>query len=200
MIFVPSKLQLINFFYCQITCLKQDWFKFDVFNIKAVYQTAAYPEICKLRDKIVMFLDETRYTITKSALYTSLKNAQLESFKETLVALFGSIPYNNYVNNTISSYEGYFASVIYAYLASLGLDITAEDVTSRGRIDLTVKLADNIYILEFKVDGNGGALQQIKEKDYQRKYLTESKNIFLIGIDFNSDEKNISNFEWELIE
>jgi hypothetical protein len=152
-------------------------------------------------DLIIQYLtDETQYTITKSALYTSLKTAKIDAFKETLITLFASIPYNNYVNNTISSYEGYFASVIYTYLASLGLDITAEDVTNKGRIDLTVKLADNIYILEFKVDGTGNALQQIKEKDYQQKYLAEGKNIFLIGIDFDSGEKNISNFEWEQVE
>ena len=119
--------------------------------------------------------------------------------RETLSSLFTSIPYNNYVNNTISSYEGYFASVIYAYLASLGLDLTAEDVTSKGRIDLTIKLADNIYILEFKVDGNGNALQQIKEKNYQQTYLADGKSIFLTGIDFSSDEKNISKFEWEQV-
>jgi hypothetical protein len=151
-------------------------------------------------DLIIQYLtDATQYTITNSALYTSLKDAKLNTFKETLIALFSSIPYNNYVNNTIGSYEGYFASVIYAYLASLGLDITAEDVTNKGRIDLTVKLADNIYILEFKVDGNNHALQQIKEKNYQQKYLAEGKNIYLIGIDFSSDKKNITSFEWEQV-
>ncbi len=132
-------------------------------------------------------------------LYTIFENGDVKSLGATLSSLFASIPYNNYVNNTISSYEGYFASVIYAYLASLGLDISAEDVTSQGRIDLTIKLADNIYILEFKVDGNGNALPQIKEKDYQQKYLADGKSIYLIGIDFNSDEKNISKFEWEQV-
>ncbi len=132
-------------------------------------------------------------------LYTIFENGDVASLRETLSSLFSSIPYNNYVKNTISCYEGYFSSVIYAYLASLGLDITAEDVTSNGRIDLTVKLEDNIYILEFKVDGNGNALQQIKEKNYQQKYLIEGKNIYLIGIDFSSEKKNISAFEWERI-
>jgi hypothetical protein len=53
--------------------------------------------------------------------------------------------------------------------------------------------------LEFKVDGNNHALQQIKEKNYQQKYLAEAKNIYLIGIDFDSDKKNIINFEWEIV-
>jgi len=33
----------------------------------------------------------------------------------------------------------------------LGLDIIGEDVTNKGRIDLTVRLDNVIYILEFKV-------------------------------------------------
>ena len=151
-----------------------------------------------LNDVIIQYLtDESHFTPTKSSLYAALKNGDLGLFKDTLSTLFASIPYNNYVNNSISSYEGYFASVIYAYLASLGLEIIAEDVTNRGRIDLTIQINDNIYILEFKVDGSGNALAQIKEKKYQQKYLSEGKNIYLIGIDFSSGEKNISRFAWE---
>ncbi|WP_211251903.1 ATP-binding protein [Desulfobacter vibrioformis] len=130
-------------------------------------------------------------------LYAQLKNGDLNALEKTLTALFASIPYNNYVNNTISSYEGYFASVIYAYLASLGLDITAEDVTSKGRIDLTVKLKDKTYILEFKVDQPGSAMNQLMEKNYQEKYLAENNSIYLIGIDFSSIEKNITTFAWK---
>jgi Holliday junction resolvase-like predicted endonuclease len=130
-------------------------------------------------------------------LYTALETGEVSSLEEILRTLFASIPYTNYVNNTISSYEGYFASVIYAYLASLGLEIIAEDITNMGRIDLTIKMNDNIFIIEFKVDNNGGALKQIKEKNYHQKYLAKGKTIYLLGIDFSSEEKNISGFEWE---
>lgn len=136
-------------------------------------------------------------SVFQSRIYAALSQANLPAFEDTLRALFASIPYTNYVNNKISSYEGYYASVIYAYLASLGLDITSEDVTNKGRIDLTVKLDDNIFILEFKVDGDGKALAQIKEKDYAAKYQHLGKTIYLIGIDFAAQEKNLSRFEWE---
>ncbi|MGE4492571.1 MAG: ATP-binding protein [Syntrophotalea sp.] len=130
-------------------------------------------------------------------LYLMLEEGNLEGFRETLSSLFSSIPYNNYVNNTIGSYEGYYASVIYAYLASLGLDLTAEDVTSKGRIDLTIKLGNNIYIIEFKVDGEGRALEQIKARGYHHKFQGTGKDIYLIGIDFDSEQRNIAGFEWE---
>ena len=136
-------------------------------------------------------------TAFQTRIYANLTSADLNAFEQTLRALFASIPYTNYVNNTISSYEGYYASVIYAYLASLGLDITGEDVTNKGRIDLTIQMENAIYIIEFKVDGAGKALEQIKKKNYQQKYLDSGKPITLIGIDFDSKEKNLSEFDWQ---
>lgn len=146
-----------------------------------------------LTDQVV---EKGRY---QDELYDMLENGKIDDFADILSRLFSSIPYNNYVNNTIHDYEGYYASVIYAYLASLGLVIIAEDVTNKGRIDLTVRSGEQIYIIEFKVDGEGKALQQIKNKNYQEKYQSSGKRIYLVGIDFSSKEKNISKIEWVMI-
>ena len=55
--------------------------------------------------------------------------------------------------NAIARYEGYWASVFYAHFAALGLDVAAEDATSRGRLDLAVRLGAYVYLFEFKVAG-----------------------------------------------
>ena len=131
-------------------------------------------------------------------IYDALEDKNLEDFRVSLESVFASIPYNNYTNNKVHKYEGFYASVIYVYLQSLGIEIIGEDVTNKGRIDLTIKMADAIYILEFKVDGTqGDALSQVKNKKYHEKYLSQNKDIFLIGIEFNTTDKNICNFEWE---
>ncbi len=85
----------------------------------------------------------------------------------------------------------------------MGIDIIGEDVTNKGRIDLTLFIEDKIYIIEFKVIANdkeqGTALKQIKEKKYHEKYIKEDKEIYLVGMEFSEEEKNIVNFEWEKI-
>ncbi len=129
-------------------------------------------------------------------LYYSLVNGNLENFKKTLESLFASIPYNNYAKNDINIYEGFYASVIYVYLASLGLPLNAENPTNKGRLDLSIEIDSKIYIVEFKM-GDENALQQIKEKKYYEKFLNQNKEIYLVGINFDEDDKNISNFEWE---
>ncbi len=135
---------------------------------------------------------------SKIPIYLALSSANLEDLKTTLISMFASIPYNNYTKNDISHFEGYYASVIYVYLQSLGLEIIGEDVTNKGRIDLTVKIENLIYIIEFKMGGTD-ALRQIKDKNYAQKYMSENKEIYFLGINFDEDEKNISKFEWEKI-
>jgi len=67
----------------------------------------------------------------------------------------------------------FYTSIFYAYFAGAGFDrIIAEDATNGGRMDLSVFIDDKIYIFEFKVNKKG-ALKQIKEKEYHKKYISE---------------------------
>lgn len=133
----------------------------------------------------------------KTNVYKSLLENNLINLEKSLISIFASIPYNNYTNNNINLYEGFYSSIIYVYLQSLGLNIIGEDVTNKGRIDLSIITDKSIYIIEFKIDGKNNALQQIKDNDYASKYLNYNKDIYLVGIEFDTEEKNISKFEWE---
>lgn len=155
----------------------------------------------EVKRSLNQFIVQTFYkdiSLTRKGLSKGLREQNLEFFKETLESIFASIPYNNYTNNTMQNYEGFYASVVYVYLQSLGLDIIGEDVTNKGRIDLTVKINNLIYIIEFKV-GSEDALAQIKEKNYAQKYLSEDKEIYLVGINFDKKQKNISKFKWDKV-
>jgi hypothetical protein len=151
-----------------------------------------------LNDYIIdVLIQDKRPIPTKTNIFKSLLEADMQGFKQALSSMFASIPYNNYTKNDINQYEGFYASVVYVYLQSLGLNIIGEDVTNRGRIDLTIKMEQAIYILEFKTDLTTSALAQLKDRNYATKYLNEQKAIYLIGIHFDPNEKNISAFEWE---
>ena len=76
----------------------------------------------------------------------SFAAADLAAVRRHMEALFAGIPHDWYRNNPITQYEGYWASVFYSHLAALGLNLVAEDVTNQGRIDLTVKLPERIYL------------------------------------------------------
>ncbi len=156
-----------------------------------------------LSNHLLRYLFEQRQGRSKiqDNLYDALVDEDMEKFKEMLTSIFASIPYNYYIKNNIDEYEGFYASVVYVYLQSLGFDIIGEDVTNHGRIDLSILLKDKVYITEFKVDGKkGDALSQIKSRRYHEKYINKANKIYLVGIEFSSEEKNIINFEFEVVE
>ncbi len=133
-------------------------------------------------------------------LYKALEIGDCEALKKGLEMLFAAIPNDWYRKNSMANYEGYYASIIYSCFYALGLKVIAEDVTNQGRIDLTVLLGDNLYIIEFKVvsdNKTGHALTQIKEKNYAQKYQNQNKNVFLVGVEFNKVQRNITQFDWE---
>jgi len=138
-----------------------------------------------------------------SAAYTALQQADFKALKAVFHAFFASIPHDWYRKNQLAGYEGYYASIFYCYFTALGLTVTAEDTTNKGQIDLTVRLGDKLYIIEFKVLGKtgtvGNALKQIKEKNYHEKFQQKGVVIHIIGVEFNKEERNIVGFEWERI-
>jgi len=136
--------------------------------------------------------------LTQEDIYDALLNLNFIEFEKTFKSLFASIPYNLFTKNKMYEYEGYYVSLFYVYLKALGLDIVGEDVTNKGRIDLTIKMPNSIIIIEFKTDGSN-ALKQIKEKDYYQKYLNENLPIYIVGIEFNIEDRNISKVEYEEI-
>ncbi|MEA2099270.1 MAG: AAA family ATPase [Campylobacterota bacterium] len=137
-------------------------------------------------------------TRMKGNIYKSLFDANFENIEKEFKTLFASIAYNNFTGVKLYEYEGYFVSVFYAYIKAFGVDVVAEDVTNKGRIDLTIKMPNSIFVMEFKVDGTN-ALQQIKDKKYHEKYISENMPIYLVGIEFDKEDRNISCVEWEMV-
>ena len=129
-----------------------------------------------------------------------LKINNFVGMEALFTAFFASIPHDWYRNNPIAQYEGYYASVFYSYFAALGLDIILEDTTNYGRIDMTVKFNEQIYLFEFKVVEfipNGKALQQLIDKNYATKYQALNQPIHLIGVEFSKESRSVVGFEYQ---
>ena len=119
-----------------------------------------------------------------------------------LQAFFASIPYNWHVANDIGDYEGYYASVFYAYFAATGLTVRTVDATSRGRLDMAVELTSEVFLFEFKVvedTPTGEAMAQLKARSYADKYLTQGRRVHLIGVEFSRKDRNLAAFDTEAV-
>ena len=134
----------------------------------------------------------------RDKIFQAIVEEKPELLKQAIESIFSSIPYNYYTKNNIYEYEGFYASVVFSYLQSLGFDIIGEDVTNLGRIDITIRHKQAIYVIEFKV-GKEDAMEYLKKQNYHQKYMIEDKPIYLIGINFNKESKNVEKYQWEKV-
>ncbi|MCP4113148.1 MAG: AAA family ATPase, partial [Desulfobacteraceae bacterium] len=115
-----------------------------------------------------------------------------EQFIETMSAIFASIPYALQTKRD----EAYFHTVFYLMVCASGVDARSEIMTCKGRIDLVVEFPDKIHIIEFKCNQSAQAgIDQIREKGYADRYRQSGKKIILMGINFDTEKRNIS--EWK---
>ncbi len=119
----------------------------------------------------------------------ALENTDFDTFFSILTHhFFANIPYELHIPR-----ERYYQTIFHTIFLLLNVRIRAEEKTNKGAIDHVIELADKVFIFEFKFQGSAkAALQQIRDKQYQQKYLNGGKTVYGIGVDFR--EKNIG--EW----
>lgn len=141
--------------------------------------------------------DQTNFS---ENVYYAISRNRPQDLEQAFLTFFAGIPHDWYRNNDIARFEGFFSSMFYAFFAAQGFQVIPEDTTNKGRIDLTIITEKGIFVFEFKMKTNPkNALEQIIEKNYHQKYLSAGKEIFLVGIEFDEEKKNISRFEWKKI-
>ncbi|MFB1487928.1 MULTISPECIES: ATP-binding protein [unclassified Thiocapsa] len=135
-------------------------------------------------------------------LYSLLLANDFPGLEQLFAAFFAGIPADWYRNTPIARYEGYYASVFYAYFASLGLDLTPEDTSNQGRLDLALRFNGQVYLFEFKVVElvpEGRALRQLKDRGYAEKYRASGQPIHLVGVEFSREKRSVVGFEVETL-
>ena len=144
--------------------------------------------------------DASRQTENGIRLYRLLEAHDVDGLRALFHAFFAGIPYEWYTNNDIADYEGYYASVFYSYFAALRLDVTVEDSSSHGRLDMAVRYGGHVYLFEFKVvemEPAGAAMAQLRAKRYADKYRGRGEPIHLVGVEFSRETRNIVAFDVE---
>ena len=131
-----------------------------------------------------------------------IREGKVDSFMERMRSIIAGIPYDNFTEENMKLREQNYQTAVYLVFALMGQFVQTEVHCGTGRADCVVYTADTIYIFEFKLTGNGSAedaLNQIKEKEYAAKYLTDGKKIVLIGAGFDEKTRTIKDWKVELL-
>jgi hypothetical protein len=127
-------------------------------------------------------------------LASMLQRGEFDEFFTIMTAIFASIPYDLEAKRD----EAYFHTIFYLLMAASGAGTQSSVLTCRGRIDLIVEFPERTYIIEFKCNQNAEtAIQQIYARGYAEKYQHRGKLITLVGINFDTAQRNIR--EWDVV-
>ena len=173
----------------QVGAFRQYSLGFPNLEVKTSLNNSILTDLSK--DRMAKFRNQSR-------LLKVLQANDLDALQEVFHAFFASIPSEWYAKNQAARYEAFYASLVYCYFAATGIDARPESPCNAGRMDLVVRFEDRIYVIEFKVieqSGEGKALEQIRARGYGEQFAGEE--VYLIGVEFSSRERNIVRFEWE---
>ena len=116
-----------------------------------------------------------------------------EQFIETIQRWYAGIPYSITDKN---QNEQLYQSLIYAALMGYGADVSAEEQTADGRMDIALKLPDCIYIIELKYGKTAEeAVEQVVKKNYAVRFASDKRPVTAVGLNISEDRRTIDSYK-----
>jgi len=128
-------------------------------------------------------------------LYRNLAETQWDAnaFVTVVNNILALMPYDLYLNK-----EKHYHSLFYLMLKLAGIKLHAEFKTQLGRADACLIMKDKIIIFELKLNKNAQeAMTQIHKKKYYEMVADRNLPIYLMGINFDGETKNINDHKVE---
>ena len=123
--------------------------------------------------------------------YRAIRRDDLNEAFETLKVYLAGIPYAENANS-----EGHYQTMLYVVFSLLGRFVQMEVRTAKGRIDMVLQTAADLYVMELKIDRPASeALAQIDQKGYLLPYVNEGLRLHKVGISFSTTERTLSGWE-----
>ena len=134
--------------------------------------------------------DEGQVVIADISTY--LKRGDMEGALQLLADFLETVPYCDNTN-----YEGHYQQMFYVIFALLtDYNIIVEQRTAKGRIDITLETASTIYVMELKFNKSAQeALDQIKDKHYDKAFNLKDKKIVKVGMNFAVNDA-VNTLKW----
>ena len=138
-------------------------------------------------------MTENNGPATITQLVRDIRSGNVEAFMQRLQAIFADTDYR-----IVGKRELYFQNAVTVIFKMLGFNVQTERPANGGRMDMILQTGSYIYIIEFKIDKSAQeALQQIKEKGYYLPFTTDPRPTILIGVNFSSETRGISEWIWK---
>jgi hypothetical protein len=130
-----------------------------------------------------------------SKLPKALRNGNIDEVINIIRQYMAGVPYE-----IIEKTENYYRTVVHLIFNLLGLNCRSEVHTSDGRMDSLVELKNFVFCFEFKLDKTADeALAQIDTKEYLMPWMGSGNKLFKVGVNFDSERRNIGEWKYEIV-
>jgi len=156
--------------------------RFPNLEVKGSFETYLAGHCSGLR------VDQVKDSVYKLA--DAVTAGDVDGFLEAMKVFFAQVPYDVHLKD-----ENNFHLLFFSIFMLLGISIVAESKTNEGRVYAVAANEDFVFVFEFKLDKTKElALNQIKDRDYYRRYMNSGKKIFLIGVNFDMERGQIQDW------
>ena len=151
--------------------------------------------------QFLMHLKQESVEITKAGgrLLQLLEEHDFDGFARELGMILAGLPHHWYDQSNIHKYEAHYLSGLYMYLQAMDTHLHVEEASSRGRADMVVFHAGQVFVLECKVAQSKGqasrkleeAMAQMRGQGYGKTYLNRYETIHLVATVFGTSEREL---------
>ena len=134
--------------------------------------------------------DTLTATTTIVNLVRALVKGDMEGMLQLLQTFLSTVPYCNHTD-----YEGHYQQMLYIIFSLLGMYVDVEVRTPRGRVDMVMRTATTLYIVELKLDQSAeAAMQQIDLKNYPERFALCGLPVVKVGINFDMERHTLKDW------
>lgn len=127
---------------------------------------------------------------TIARIYLALRDEDLDGAFRLLQTFLGTVPYTDNID-----YEGHYQQMLYIIFSLLGYYVDVEVHTPKGRVDMVLRTATTLYVVEVKLDKTAEtAMQQIDLKQYPERFALCGLPVVKVAVNFDREAHNISDW------
>ena len=136
----------------------------------------------------------TRDTQTTNTTVVNLARAlvrgDMDGMLRLLQTFLSTVPYCDRTD-----YEGHYQQMLYVIFSLLGAYVDVEVRTPMGRVDLVMRTATTLYVVELKLNQSAAAaMQQIDLRNYPERFALCGLPVVKVGINFDMERHTLKDW------
>ena len=127
---------------------------------------------------------------TVALLYEAIYEERLDDALRLLQTFLSTVPYCDRTD-----YEGHYQQMLYIIFSLLGIYVDVEVRTPSGRVDMVMRTATTLYVVELKLNQSAeAAMQQIDLKNYPERFALCGLPVVKVGINFDMERHTLNDW------